>query len=46
MAPLTKSASGRARKLTRDQDFQVSSLSASVLRGSCLNSAHKMLVRF
>jgi hypothetical protein len=30
MAPLTKSASDRARKLTRDQDFQVSSLSASV----------------
>ncbi len=26
MAPLTKSASDRARKLTRDQDFQVSSL--------------------
>ena len=30
MAPLTKSASDRARKLTRDQDFQVSSLSAAV----------------
>jgi len=30
MAPLTKGASDRAGKLTRDQDFQVSSLSASV----------------
>ena len=30
MAPLTKGASDRARELTRDQDFQVSSLSASV----------------
>jgi hypothetical protein len=29
MAPLTKSASDRARKLTRDQDFQISSLSFS-----------------
>lgn len=29
MAPLTKGASDRAGKLTRDQDFQVSSLSAS-----------------
>ena len=30
MAPLTEGASDRAGKLTRDQDFQVSSLSSSV----------------
>jgi hypothetical protein len=35
MAPLTKGASDRARELTRDQDFQVSSLSASVSRLLC-----------